>query len=196
MLALAARHAIAVTVAPALLALDDVHLRLGLAYTSTGTLPPTERPSDRWFLFMRHTFLFDHHGRYPGTSTSCPNVRPAWSGAPRGVRHRLRKAPESERKIIARLMLDAATWLLHEEYVLCEGIELAGSVYYRSPRPYALVPTTAIDALWCATRPAKSSLLNHSEPNSIDCILRARYDDVRGYCDSSGPDTVHRLRTY
>jgi hypothetical protein len=178
-LALAARHAISVVATPALLVLDDLHLRLGIAEISTGVVPPCERPTDRWFRHMRDLFRRDPHGSSRDFGSA--HTPPAWTAAPRGVTGRLRKASTEERKTVGRLFWAAAAWLLAEVNVMEEKVTLAGRVYHRKPRPFALVPTPAVERLWGVSR-AHTILLNHVGPEDIDCLLRARYDTVLDWC--------------
>lgn len=179
LLALATRHAISVAATPALLVLDDMHLRLGIAHISTGVVLPTERPTDRWVLLMRQIFPCDPYDDTDGRRSA--GVLPVWAAAPRGVGARLRRASVEERKTAARLLLAAATWLVSQQYLMEERVHLAGRVYHRKPRPFAFVPTPAAERLWRVSQ-AHRVLLNHADPDQIDCLLQARYDAVLGSC--------------
>jgi hypothetical protein len=159
----ATRLALAVTAVPALIVLEDLHLRLGIAYTSMGVVPMAERPTCRWSRLMCELFPFAH---------DLDGARPVWSPDRRRVRRALARSDAAELRTLRRLVVAGACFLMGQELRILDQIELAGAVHRNRPRPFALVPTVARDQLFTVSRQARE-LLDHAEEDAYaDLLLR------------------------
>lgn len=176
-LAYAARHTIASAAAPALIVLDDVHVRLGLAYTATGAVLPAERPSDRWVQLMRALFKFDHHERARWSSVR--DAPDAWKPPARGVQHLVKATSSEQRKALRKLLTHGASWLLAESSRAEEQVALAARVHRGARRPFALIPADAVRALWSVGHHAGRTLLSCADAETGPLLLSAATDPLR-----------------
>lgn len=172
-LAYAARYTVATVAAPALIVLDDVHLRMGIAYVAIGSVAPSElppmRPSDRWMQLMRHLFPFARHGR----STAEGDTRPPWVPPARGVRGLMATVPDEQRRALRSVMAYAASFLLAEAMNAEDQIALAVREHRgpRQRRPFALVPADARSAINSTVRWAAMALLDRIEADGGPLLL-------------------------
>jgi hypothetical protein len=161
---------------PALIVLDDIHLRLSVTYTSAGVAPVADRPSDQWVALIQDLFQFGHCGQV-GNAWFGQDDPPAWAPAARGIRAELARTGDAERRVLGRLLLAAGTTLHAATIRLTEQVELAGRVH-RKPRPFALVPT---DATYRLARIGMVSMLfvRHARPDTLDRLIPAGPDLVK-----------------
>jgi hypothetical protein len=210
-LAYAARYTIATTAVPALIVLDEVHMRLNIAYTAIGAIPPpslsSDRPpGDRWALLMRDLFRFDHHERPMPES----DPHPPWIPPTRGVRGLMATAPDTQRRMLSKLLNYAATFLLTEGIATEDRVAHAARAHRAQRRPFALVPADAISAIFRTTRSASMALLRRTDVEGGPLLLvpekepycrqRCRATRWEAPCDIIHPRTpecppLHRTRS-
>lgn len=180
-LARAARHTIAVLATPALLVLEEVHLRLGIGYTAMGTTTDAERPTQRWIGFMRWQFRFDHRGADGCLIDDLGAGAPGWAPPSRRVRGLLARVDDGQGRALCQLLNYAGLFLFAEQTRLRDLVDLAAAVHHRKPRPFELVPAEANHRLLEVTS-IGHTLLNHATPHKLDHLLPRRHGLREHWC--------------
>lgn len=173
-LAAAARRAIAVLAAPALLELEEVHLRLGILAASMGVAPAAQRPVQRWAEAMTALFPYRHQAPL------------GWQAPPPRVGRLLRIADPDHLHRLARLLLAAGTVLAVEGRTLDEQIETAARVHPGGRRPFDLVPSQARHRLMIVSGHAMR-LITHAEPDKLGHLLPSSRPRILAHWCRPGP---------
>ncbi|KOV87587.1 hypothetical protein [Nocardia sp. NRRL S-836] len=132
-LARAAHQSIAIYSRAALLALNDVHFRLGIDYTSSGYSPASEPPTRRWSELI-NTLIDIDRASWPTPSlrsSLLPGAVPGDFFTPEftlELRTTLAAASRLSRDAVARLLVEAGTFLVGESVELAAQVELATAV--------------------------------------------------------------------
>lgn len=169
-LARATQQAIALYARFSLLALNDVHFRLGIAYTSSGYSPAPEPPTSRWHPWINDLFHIDRSTMTPTPSPAAiplSAVVPADVMAPdvvQQLREKLAAAPHASRAVVARLLTEAGTFLMGECVELSSQVETATVAGEASDRAQM---TAKLDEAQTAAR----KLLDHALPVELEAFF-------------------------
>lgn len=168
-LARATQQSIAIYARFALLALNDVHFRLGIDYTSSGYSPAPEPPTGRWSRLINDLFDIDRTSLPTPSPTVIPLgvLLPADVMQPAFVRQlgeTLAAAPHASRIVVARLLTEAGTFLMAECVELASQVETATAVDQAADR--AKMTAKLDEAVTAARR-----LLDHALPAELEVFF-------------------------
>ncbi len=173
-LARAVHQSIAINAAAALLALNNVHYHLGIAYTTSGAAAASDPPTQRWSELIRS--LFDTQGlpwpipRAPrGTGSSGVRVVVPASDTAGSLESVLSTSSDSVTTAIVKVLIEAGTFLVAESVELFGQLELAEAVQGEDLEGFGNRDFLVAQLDEAAS--AGRTLIDHAESGKLEILL-------------------------